>query len=317
MAVPPGPRGHFLAGNGPEITQKGLLAFFIDVWREYGDIVRIQLGPSTHHVLSHPKDVRHILQGSRDIYGKGRGFAPIKLLTGEGLLTTEYERWQPRRRLAQPPFTPKGVMQFAEGITECVQAQSTAWESLALTGKSFDINLAMKDLTMMIFAKIVLKVEVSDQTRMISSAFTFMIDFVTRRIAAAVQIPMAIPTPEHRQFKQAKQSVDTLIDDVIERQKDRPDESVLLSILLHAHDSETGIKLSRQELHDEVLTMFFAGYETSAQALTWVWYLLAQHPDIEAKLHAEVDTVLKGRLPTTADLGQLKYTRMIIDEALR
>src|SRR5260221_2635620 len=139
MSVPPGPRGHFLAGSGPEISRKGLLAFFVDVWREYGDIARIQLGPSMHHVISHPSDVRHVLQASRDIYGKGRGFAPIKLLTGEGLLTTEYERWQPRRRLAQPPFTPKGVLQFAEGITRCTQDYNNQWAQIADTDQRIDI----------------------------------------------------------------------------------------------------------------------------------------------------------------------------------
>lgn len=313
----PGPRGHPLFGSGPDIGRKGLLAFFVDLWREYGDIVRIRLGPSTHHIVSHPDFVRHVLQASRQTYGKGRGFAPIKLLTGEGLLTTEYERWQPRRRLVQPPFTPKGIIQFAEGMTYCAQTFSASWEPLADTHRVIDINAAMKTLTMMIFSKIMLKVELDDEARMISQAFTFMIDFVTRRIVAPIQLPMSIPTAENRRFIQAKRSVDGLVDRLIGEYKNRPQESMLLSILLHAQDAETGLRLSGQELHDEVLTMFFAGYETSAQSLTWIWYLLAQYPDVEQKLHAELAKVLNGRAPTPEDLPRLAYTRMVIDEALR
>src|SRR5688572_7333223 len=103
-----------------------------------------------------------------------------------------------------------------------------------------------------------------------------------------------------------------LVDQVIEVYRSRPRESVLLSILMHAHDDETGITLSDQELHDEVLTMYFAGYETSAQSLTWIWYLLALHPEVEAKLHVELDRVLNGRPPTPEDIPQLSYTRMIV-----
>src|SRR5205823_3691433 len=141
-----------------------------------------------------------------------------------------------------------------------------------------------------------------EQTRMISQAFTSMIDFVTRRIVSPVQLPMSIPLAEHRRFLKAKRSVDDLIDGLIEDFRNRPQESILLSILMHAQDDETGLRLSTQELHDEVLTMFFAGYETTAQSLTWIWYLLAQHPDAETKLHAELAEVLNGRAPTTDDL---------------
>ena len=208
--IPPGPRGHFLAGDGPEIGRKGLLGFFVDLWHDYGDTVRIHLGPAAHHVISHPEHVKYVLQNSRQMYGKGKGFAPIKLLTGEGLLTTEYERWQPRRRLAQPPFTPKGVQQFAEGITRCTQDFSNRWELLAETGQRIDINQSMKDLTMIIISRIMLKVEVGEQTRGIAQAFTFMIDFVTRRIVSPLQLPMSIPLAEHRRFNAAKHSMDVL-----------------------------------------------------------------------------------------------------------
>ena len=138
-----------------------------------------------------------------------------------------------------------------------------------------------------------------------------------RRIVSPLQLPMSIPLAEHRRFNAAKHSMDVLIDQMIAAYKTRPDESILLSILLHAHDTETGLRLSTEELHDEVLTMFFAGYETTAQTLTWIWYLLAQHAEVEQKLYAELTDVLGGRLPTVEDLPRLKFMRMVIDETLR
>jgi cytochrome P450 len=174
----------------------------------------------------------------------------------------------------------------------------------------------MTRLTMSIISKAIFGVDLGEESAEVSEAFHEAFAFVTARTMSAFALPMSVPLPKHRQFARSLQ----IIDDFVGRQiaKGRQQESdTLLSILLRARDEDTGAAMSEKQLRDEVVTLFLAGFETTARSLTWGWYLLSRHPHVMDQLSAEVDTVLGGRRPTLDDLFRLNYTRRVVDETLR
>jgi cytochrome P450 len=314
----PQPPGLPLLGNFVALQRKGQLQYNFDNWRQYGDIVRLQLGPYTAHTVAHPDYIRHVLIDNRQNYSRGRGYEPLKLLTGLGLLTNEGESWQRQRRLIQPAFTPKAVPQYAGAIAESVGAMLTRWSRIGARGAVLDINVEMLSLDFNIIGRTMFSLDLDAEARELVKAFTTAVPLVGARITAAVDIPLRVPTPANRRLVRAVRTLDTRIYGIMAgRAKSGPRHGDLLDKLLAARDAEHGgAGMSPRQVRDEVMTIFFAGHETIAQTLSWAWYLLAQHPVVEEALHAELAT-LNGRPPTVADLPKLAYTRMVIEETMR
>jgi cytochrome P450 len=313
-------------GHALRLRRVGQLAYNLDNWRRLGDVVRLRLGPFVVHMVAHPVHIQHVLIANRQNYGRGRGYAVLRLLTGQGLLTSEGPVWQRQRRLMQPPFTPKAVPQYAGAMTAATQALLERWERRAAgAGRardSIDINAEMLTLALDVIGRTMFSQALERQSQELVAAFAAAVPIVGDRITAALDLPLALPTPANRRLRQALRTLDRRMYALIAERRRQgsgagagsPD---LFARLLEARDPETGAAMSRRQVRDEVVTIFFAGHETIAQTLTWAWYLLAQHLEAEEQLHAELAQVLAGRAPTVAELPRLRYTRMVLAETLR
>lgn len=316
--VPPGPRGHPVWGSQRDF-QADPLRTFDAAARRYGDIVRFRSGPAHFYLITHPDDVKHVLQDNHPNYVKGPlNDLYLKPLLGDGLLTSEGGFWLRQRRLMQPAFHRQRLAQFGAVMADEAQATAARWRAWAERGEPFDVAEEMMRLTLTIVGKTLFSTDVSSTAGEVGPALALAQAHVNYRSTHLFSLPEAVPTPRNLRFRQARATLDHVVLDMIEaRRASGEDHGDLLSMLLAARDEETGEGMSDRQLRDEVMTLFLAGHETTANALAWTWYLLSEHPAQARRLREELAHVLGGRAPTVADLPHLKYTAMVLDEALR
>jgi cytochrome P450 len=291
------------------------IAFMSQLARDYGDIVMYRLGPERAFLLNHPDHIREVLVTQQRNFTKGRGLQWAKYLLGEGLLTSEGDVHRRQRRLAQPAFQRQRLAAYGTIMAGYGMRVQQSWQD----GEQRDIAPDMTRLTLAIAGKTLFDTDVDADARDVGEALSTIIDLFPRFMLPFQRLLGKLPLPSNRRADAARQRLDTVIYDMIqERRASGVDKGDLLSMLLLAQDEEgDGSGMSDQQLRDEVMTIFLAGHETTANMLTWTWYLLSQYPEAEARLHTELDTVLAGRLPTVADLPQLPYTRMVVAESMR
>ncbi len=311
---PPGPKGTFPGGVLGQM-QNRRLEFLLESAGAYGDLVHFRIGPRHLYLLNHPDFIHYVLVEAPEKFHKSPNLKRNTRKTiGQGLLTSEGELHKRQRRLAQPAFHHKRIAAFADVMVEFTQRMLDTWQP----GDRRDVAHEMTNLTMQIVAKTLFDADVSDEMDAIGSAISVGIETVGQRITQPVYLPDWIPTPHNIERRKAAQVLEKTITDIInERRKSGEDRGDLLSMLLLAVDEEDGGQMTNKQVRDEVMTLFIAGHETTANTLAWTLYLLAQHPEIEAKLAAEVDAALDDRLPTMQDLTKLRYTDMVVKEAMR
>jgi cytochrome P450 len=273
----------------------------------------------TQHFVSDPAGVKRVLLDNVANYPKAKLDARIlSTAFGDGLLTSDGEKWRAHRRVMSPSFDYRSIASYAPVITAAAEAQLRAWDEKA-AGAEIDIAVDMVTLTLEIISRTMFSAD-SDALgeRMDQSLRQGMqeLSFGLQHIA-----PLIGPFFLNRKLARIRANFEAL-DGVMQkliraREKGSGAPKDLLDRLIAATDSETGFRMTDEEVRDEVIIIFLAGHETSALAATYVWYLLSQHPHAEAKLHAELDSVLGGRTPTYDDLARLPYTRMVIDETMR
>jgi cytochrome P450 len=269
------------------------------------------------HLITRPDHIQHVLVRRNRNYFKGYGYDAQKLLLGEGLITSEGELWERQHRLMQPFFTPAGVTRFADTMIGATRTMLERWAPMADGNQVIHVDAEMARLTGNIIVRLLFNRDLDDQTSRIDEAFQYCIGFIDKRSADLIALPMCFPTPEHRRFKRYLARLHHYIDDRInEHRRDAPTRD-FLSVLLQAEDEETGQRMSRRQLRDELVTLFVAGYQTTMHALTWTWYLLDRHPQVADRLRQEHDVVLEGRMPTVADVQRLRYTGMVFQEVMR
>ena len=322
--VAPGPRPHPLLGNMMDINRQGVIGFAYQAWREYGDVCRFQFGPMRAQLFVRPEAVHHIMAEKRQNYIKGASHDKMRLWLGKAILTSEGADWQRQRRLMQPTYTPRGVMHFANLMTDAIQQVEARWLAHAgrAAGEAINVNAEMVRMTTSIISLAMFGEDISDTARTVDEALQTILSQTVQRMTAIIDPPLFIPTPANRRFQWAERTLDAFVYDIIQRRRRLGSQAQssgddLLWLLIQARDEETGAVMDDRQLRDEVMVTFFAGHDTSAQLLTWCWYLLAQNEAVEEKLHAELERVLAGRTPTLDDVPQLTYTRMVLDEALR
>ncbi len=311
---PPGPRRIFPL-SGLFAYRKGPLPFFQNLAAQYGDISYFRLGPQEAFFLNHPDYIKDVLVTNHHYFHKGLALQRAKRLLGEGLLTSEGEFHRRQRRLAQPAFHRARIASYAGVMTDYASQTRARWRD----GETLDMSEEMMRLTLGIVGKTLFDADVVSDAQDVGEAMTVVMDLFNTITIPFFELLQKLPLPQLRRFDKAKARLDAIIYRLIEeRRRGGEDRGDLLSMLLLAQDTEgDGGAMTDEQLRDEVMTIFLAGHETTANALTWTWYLLSQNPEAETKLHEEIELVLAGQLPTFEDVAQLKYTEMVLAESMR
>ena len=291
------------------------LAWGQDIARQFGDIAHYQLGPLHVYQVTHPDMARQILVEQADKFHKPRllkrAFAPF---AGDGLLTSDGALWKQQRKLIQPAFHQAQLARYAnEMVTRALHMIDEFGHDRVV-----EIQAAMAQLTLGIVVKCLFSADVTREAPEVGRLMTAVLDAANYRLNSALRFPSWVPTSRNRREKRALARLDEILEAAIVARRASPDPSDdLLSTLLSALDEDSGAQMSNRQLRDEMMTLFLAGHETTATALTWTWYLLARHPEVEAKLSNELERVLHGRPPAVSDLPNLPYTEMVARETMR
>ena len=302
----PGPRGRRLLGSLLEV-RRDRLSFVTHATKEYGDLVCFRMGPKRLYLLNHPDYARHVLCDNVTNYRKGLGLLEAKPLLGDGLLTSDGELWASQRRLLQAAFHNKRMDEFSASMVDAAHTTLARWENK----EAVDVAHEMVGLTINILGSTLFRIDLTEAVENISRDLRLLTRWAMSRMTSIWKLPLHVPTPKNRQAREALRRLESLVQGMMRQHEHAGDES-LLALLAAAQDSPDS-----KRMRDEVMTLLLAGHETTAATLTWVWYLLAQHPEVERRLHAEVDQVLGGRRATLSDVPRLVYTKMIVSETLR
>jgi cytochrome P450 len=322
MAAPPHPRASPLLGSAPDL-RKSQIRTYERVMREYGDVVRLSVGPPgvrfDLYCVFHPEGVKAVLAGSRAGYSKGnRFYRQIAESFGWGLLTSEGELWQRQRRLVQPLFTRRQIATYAELMAEEASAAAGRWDRATRNGGIVDANAEMVRLALRVVGRAIFGDDVARAGVVLDSAFPVLNRYTFRRAMSPLAPPASWPTPDNRRAARARRALYEVVDELIaHRQQAGPDGDDLLSRLLRARDPDTGEAMDVQQVRDEALIFLLAGHETTSTGLTFTLHLLGRHPDEQRLVHDELDAVLDGRAPTLDDAPTLERTAMAIKEAMR
>ncbi len=310
--VPPGPKGHWLGGNLPAF-RRDRLDYLTHCARTYGDVTRLRFAHRRIYLLTHPDPIEEVLVTQARNFIKHFALRINPLLLGKGLLTSEGDFWLRQRRLIQPVFARGRIAGYGPAMVAAARAVTGTWRP----GERRDIMTEMMHLTLAIAAKTLFDADVGGEAQAVADALQMLQDNFLVRFNALLPLPMWLPTPGNFRLRAAVRRLDDILYGFIRRRRaDRTERGDLLSLLLHARDEQGG-RMTDRQVRDEAMTLFLAGHETTALALSWAWYLLARNPDAEAKLAAEVHAVLQGRDPTVEDCPRLRYAEMVALETMR
>jgi cytochrome P450 len=277
----------------------------IELFARHGDTYRVFVPArkSYTYVIHHPDDVKRVLVGNHKNYTKGLGLDRVRILLGKGIMTSEGDLWKRQRYMMQPMFHRRVITGFAELIAAANERRLASWDALAARGDPVNLTDEMSDLTL----DIVLR-----------SIFGRDLDRLSEQLGGN---PFEVVTREQSrdlQFAYKFRSLTKLVAQLIARRRATPEEHFdYVAMLMAARDKETGEPMGERELIDEVMTLIVAGHETTASGLNWTWYLLSQHPEVEARLHAELDAAPDMASPGLAEMEALACTSQVVNEALR
>jgi cytochrome P450 len=282
-----------------------------------GDIICFREWGETFYLVKTPQLVHEVLVSKGRHFKKGRSLERLRKIVGNGLLTSEGDFYLRQRRLIQPLFHARTIRDCVETMVAETVSLMTDWHD----GETRDISHDMMRLTLNIVSQTILGSDDDPEALRIRQTMDTMM-----RSFPILMLPFAnllehLPLPAIKRLRKVRAELDEIVYGLIAERRTRPKERRdLLTMLLNAQDpeGEPGDRMSDEQVRDEVLIMIIAGHETTATAFSWIWFLLAQHPEIESKLHAEIDQVLSGaRLPTAEDFSALSYTRQVVNEAMR
>lgn len=310
---PPGPKGTWLGGNLAEF-RADRLAFFTRCAREFGDVASVRLGNRRIWVVSDPHLIENVLAHQSRHYHKHFALRLNSLVLGNGLLTSEGDFWLRQRRLMQPVFQKSRIAAYAPVMVERTLHVLESWRP----GDRRDIHHEMMRLTLDIAALTLFGASAEEGAEDVAAAMEVLQDSFKHRFARLVILPLWLPLPSHLRLRRVVRRLDAILYGFIRKRKEKPGtRDDLLSRLLAARDEVDGRGMSDRQLRDEAMTLFLAGHETTALALSWTWWLLARHPEAAQRLAGEVDEVLQGRLPTAEDCPRLRYAEGVILESMR
>ncbi len=312
LKFPPGPSTGLKRWSLGPLNNGDPLGYFTGLMREYGDIASLRVLNFRILLLNHPDHIEDVLVNHPRKFIKGRVLLANKRVFGRGLLTSEGDFWLRQRRLAQPAFHRARIAGYASTMVEYTERLLHEWQD----GEERDIHKEMMRLTLQIVGKTLFDADVERDAQDIGKSMELLLE-LSANFRRTIFIPHWVPTPTNLRMERAIRQIEKVLYRMIaEKRASGRDSGDLLSMLLAAQD-EDGSRMTDQQLRDEAITLFLAGHETTANTLSWTWWLLAQNPAVEAKLHAELRTVLAGRSPSLEDLPKLVYTNHIITESMR
>ena len=314
MTNPPSNTDHALQGHRlpPTITGANVremvrnpLQFFQNIALQYGDIVCYRPAPEPAYLLNHPDYIRHILVDNNRNYSKDtRSNQIFGKVVGQGLIVAEGETWRKQRRMMQPAFHHTRIEKLDSLIVEVAHSMLDGWQHAYESNQPIDIAREMAALTLTVTTRSLFGVDLGDEVRELGEIINRAANYFEK--------------PSHPQLIRSAQEFSDLVDRIIQRRKQNfKDGGDLLSSMILARDDESGAGMSDEQLRSQVMTLTLAGYETTASTLTWTWHLLSQNLWAIDRLRAEVRETLQGRPPRYADLDNLPFTGMVLDESLR
>lgn len=314
-------RGTAFAGSVFEFSKEGP-EFLTRMAAEYGEIVRFDVFHFPIYLVSSPELIREVLVTKAKLFPKSdRDIAILAPFLGEGLVTINGQQHKRQRKLAQPAFHTRRINNYAEIMSSYAERIMRDWQP----GQQIDMSDEMMELTMFIVCKTLFDADwesMEDVAKRVGLAMEELQEVSDYNFSLPVQLPLWIPTKINRQAKAARAVLDETINRIVQERRAAElnngpqDTGDLLSMFLMAEYDDKSM-MDDNEVRDQLVTLFAAGHETTSNALTWTWYLLSQHPEIEAKLQHELDSVLAGQRPTLADLPNLPYTEMVLKESMR
>jgi cytochrome P450 len=312
LRPPPGPKGHFLLGNLAAVS-RDWLGFYSRCAKEYGDIVKLRYLHVPICLLIHPRDIEYVLVGNPGNFTKSADYRALARVLGNGLLTNEGKSWQHQRGLIQPAFHRENISSYAPVMTRATSHLLGSWTS----GESRNVHQDLMAATLQIVAQCLFGAEVIGVAERVGKAMQVVTDRFIADASQTLLLPFDLPDFLAPARRHAISDLNKIIKDIIrERRTANQPRGDLLDTLLQVRDSE-GRPMSDVQLRDEVMTLFLAGHETTAIALSWTCFLLAKNPSVEAKLVEELSAVLGDREPTANDVPLLRFTEMILKESMR
>jgi len=290
----------------PTIARNGFIPVMEGAWRRYGDVFQLRIGGARVIVVAHPEGVERVLRSARDNYYKGPIYDNLRVLLGNGLATREGPGWLARRRQLQPAFHPKRVRAQVPAMIAVAKRTLADLRASTPKGGIVDVSAAMTRLTFEIVGESLFGLNLAANASATTGAIAAALEELAERGSTRPRFPAWAPTPGNLRLRRLIRGLEAQISDVVVASREAGERGDLLSALVALRDAG---EIDDRGLHDEILTMFLAGYETVALALAWSWYLLAEAPEVQARIAAEADDGI--------DPKRLIYTRQVVDEVLR
>jgi cytochrome P450 len=315
--APPSPHGYPVVGALPHLMLDPA-RFCTRMMIEHNDLVCLDLGFGSIYLVTLPDHIHHVMVANNDNYWKGDVFERTRFLFGNGLVVNEGEGWRRQRRLIQPAFAHRRVAALVPIMHSVVEKRLAGWEAASEAGEALEIGHEMMSLTLGIILKTMFSLSIDEsELEVMARSFNTALEQITIRMATYF-LPEWAPLPHQRACREAVATLDKIVYRIIqERRQSGQDPDDLLSMLLSARDEETGEGMTDLEIRDEVMVTLFGGYEATADALTWTWHLLDEHPAVDETMREEMTAVLGGRIPTFEDLTRLPYTTQVLQESMR
>jgi cytochrome P450 len=310
-------KGQFFTGNLQEFRDDPV-QLFMRSSREFGGHVRFRIGPQRFVLITDPASAHQILVDNAKNYDKQtRGYERLRLLLGNGLLTSDGAFWLRQRRIAQPAFHRDRIAGFAETMVRMTTEMLDQWRVASREERVVDVATEMMALTLRIVGVTLLSTDVGEKANEVGPALTTALKRSEALITEMVPFADKWPTQENRAYWEARDTLNRVVHEIIASRRSGEERADLLSMLMAARDDETGEQMTDAQLRDEIMTMFLAGHETTANLLTWTLYLLDQHREVADRLADEVQKTAPNRTFAMSDLGKAPLLRAVIDESLR
>lgn len=312
---PPGPKGLPVVGMALSL-RRDPLAGMRQMVRDYGDVVRFHVMMQERILFNRPDAINQVLVIQQAKFHKSELTRRITArILGQGLLISEGALWRRQRRLAQPAFHRSRTNSYASTMLDIALSHIRDWRD----GERRNIALEMTSLTLEVAVRTLFGTTLPEEAHQVGQAMTFLMRYSLRRQRLPFRIPEKWPTPANRRANRELEFIDSLVYKIISERRAEGNSNHhndLLALLMGATDEDGG-RMTPQQLHDETMTLFLAGHETTAQMLGWTWYALSENPAVEARLHEELHGVLGGRSPEAADFPRLPYLQALMKEVLR